>query len=153
MVKKVASPFFLHHTLRKAKRGCGGYCALFCPASVCSHMMYGSCITPSEELLRVQMPNHVAFLYWRCFRVSVEVHRHQPSSFGSPLPAPGEDIILLPGTFYSYDGCSFTGLDRVVPAKIRSTVAQEKTYFHEGIKKLEDRWVKCIEWKGDYVEK
>ncbi|KAL3218375.1 hypothetical protein MRX96_031565 [Rhipicephalus microplus] len=66
---------------------------------------------------RIMWPSLLAM-----FRVSVEVHRHQPSSFGSPLPAPGEDIILLPGTFYSYDGCSFTGLDRVVPAKIRSTV-------------------------------
>jgi len=29
----------------------------------------------------------------------------------------------------------------------------EKTYFSDGLKKLEHRWVKFIELKGDYVEK
>ena len=29
----------------------------------------------------------------------------------------------------------------------------EKTYFSDGLKKLEHCWVKCIELKGDYVEK
>jgi len=29
----------------------------------------------------------------------------------------------------------------------------EKTYFSDGLKKFEHRWVKCIELKGDYVEK
>ncbi|EFN74510.1 hypothetical protein EAG_08659, partial [Camponotus floridanus] len=28
-----------------------------------------------------------------------------------------------------------------------------KSYYTEGIKKLEHRWSKCIELKGDYVEK
>ena len=29
----------------------------------------------------------------------------------------------------------------------------KKTYFSDGLKKLERCWVKCIELKGDYVEK
>ena len=29
----------------------------------------------------------------------------------------------------------------------------ETSYFSEGIKKLEERWTKCVEVKGDYVEK
>ena len=29
----------------------------------------------------------------------------------------------------------------------------QKTFFSDGLKKLEHRWVKCIELKGDYVEK
>ena len=29
----------------------------------------------------------------------------------------------------------------------------EKSYFLEGIQKLEKRWTKCIELKGDYIEK
>ena len=29
----------------------------------------------------------------------------------------------------------------------------EKSYFLEGIQKLEKRWTKCVELKGDYVEK
>jgi hypothetical protein len=30
---------------------------------------------------------------------------------------------------------------------------QPKTFFLEGIHKLVDRWTKCIEKEGDYVEK
>jgi hypothetical protein len=30
---------------------------------------------------------------------------------------------------------------------------QPKTFFVEGIRKLVDRWTKCIEKEGDYVEK
>jgi hypothetical protein len=30
---------------------------------------------------------------------------------------------------------------------------QPKTFFVEGIRKLVDRWTKCIEKGGDYVEK
>ena len=29
----------------------------------------------------------------------------------------------------------------------------QKTYFSDELKKLEHRWVKCIELKGDYIEK
>ena len=29
----------------------------------------------------------------------------------------------------------------------------EKSYYTEGLEKLENRWSKCIELKGDYVEK
>ena len=31
--------------------------------------------------------------------------------------------------------------------------AQPKTFFSEGIKKIVQRWKKCIEKQGDYVEK
>ena len=31
--------------------------------------------------------------------------------------------------------------------------AQQKTFFSEGIEKLVQRWTKCIEKQGDYVEK
>jgi hypothetical protein len=30
---------------------------------------------------------------------------------------------------------------------------QPKTFFMEGIRKLVDRWTKCIEKEGDYIEK
>jgi hypothetical protein len=35
----------------------------------------------------------------------------------------------------------------------RSLRDQPKTFFLEGIHKLVDRWTKCIEKEGDYVEK
>ena len=31
--------------------------------------------------------------------------------------------------------------------------SQSQTFFSSGIKKLTDRWAKCIEKKGDYIEK
>jgi len=31
--------------------------------------------------------------------------------------------------------------------------SQPQTFFSSGIKKLTDRWAKCIEKKGDYIEK
>ena len=31
--------------------------------------------------------------------------------------------------------------------------AFDKPYFLDGLKKLEYRWTKCIELKGDYIEK
>ena len=30
---------------------------------------------------------------------------------------------------------------------------QEKVFYFEGIRKLEQRWAKCIALKGDYIEK
>ena len=30
---------------------------------------------------------------------------------------------------------------------------QEKASYFEGIRKLEQRWVRCIALKGDYIEK
>ena len=30
---------------------------------------------------------------------------------------------------------------------------QEKAFYLEGIRKLEQRWAKCIALKGDYIEK
>jgi hypothetical protein len=40
-----------------------------------------------------------------------------------------------------------------IPAVHKWLCDQPKTFFVEGIRKLVDRWTKCIEKKGDYVEK
>ena len=29
---------------------------------------------------------------------------------------------------------------------------QDKSFFYDGIKKLYDRWTKCVEVEGDYIE-
>ena len=29
----------------------------------------------------------------------------------------------------------------------------DKSYYLEGIEKLEDRWTRCVELKGEYIEK
>jgi hypothetical protein len=40
-----------------------------------------------------------------------------------------------------------------IQAVHKSLRDQPKTFFVEGICKLVDRWTKCIEKEGDYVEK
>lgn len=69
----------------------------------------------------------------------------------SPDLAPS-DFFLFPNLKKSLAGQIFE-LNEVIAATEAYFAAQEKTYFSDGIKKLEDRWVKCIELKGDYVEK
>ena len=41
----------------------------------------------------------------------------------------------------------------VIAAAKAYFAALQKTYFSDGLTKLEHRWVACIELKGDYVEK
>lgn len=44
--------------------------------------------------------------------------------------------------------------DEAVKEAVHSWLAaQPKTFFYEGIRKLVERWTKCIEKQGDYVEK
>lgn len=68
----------------------------------------------------------------------------------------GYEVVPHPeysGDLAHNDFFSFPNLKKSLATTEACFAAQEKTYFHEGIKKLEDRWVKCIEWKGDYFEK
>jgi len=53
----------------------------------------------------------------------------------------------------SLAGKKFASNEEVVAATEAYFADLEKTYFSDGLKKLEHRWVKCIELKGDYVEK
>ena len=50
-------------------------------------------------------------------------------------------------------GCRFSSDQELKEAVQAWLVAQPKTFFAEGIKKLVQRWKKCIEMQGDYVEK
>lgn len=44
--------------------------------------------------------------------------------------------------------------DEALKEAVHSWLAsQPKTFFYEGIRKLEQRWTKCVEKQGDYVEK
>ena len=53
----------------------------------------------------------------------------------------------------SLAGQKFESNEEVIAATEAYFADLEKTYFSDGLKKLEHRWVKCIELKGDYVEK
>ena len=50
-------------------------------------------------------------------------------------------------------GRRFAADDEVKEAVNDWLRSQPQTFFSNGIKKLTDRWTKCIEKKGDYVEK
>jgi len=53
----------------------------------------------------------------------------------------------------SLAGQKFASNEEVVDSTESYFADLEKTYFTDGLKKLEHRWVKYIELKGDYVEK
>ena len=50
-------------------------------------------------------------------------------------------------------GKKFSSNEEVFAAVTDYFAEFDKTYFADGLKKLETRWTKCIALKGDYVEK
>ena len=82
-------------------------------------------------------------------KLNFEVLDHPPYS---PDLAPS-DFHLFGPLKEAIRGCRFTS-DEALKEAVHSWLAsQPKTFFHEGIKKLEQRWTKCVEKQGDYVEK
>jgi len=75
------------------------------------------------------------------------------------LPHPPYSPDLAPCDFFfsnlkkSLAGHKFAPNEEVVEATEAYFADLEKTYFSDGLKKLEHRWVKCIQLKRDYVEK
>jgi len=63
------------------------------------------------------------------------------------------DFFLFPNLKKSLAEQKFASNKEVVDATEAYFAGLEKTYFSDGLKKLEYRWVKCIELKGDYVGK
>jgi len=63
------------------------------------------------------------------------------------------DFFMFPNLKKSLAGQKFASNEEVVAAPGAYFADLEKPYFLDGLKKLEHRWVKCIELKGDYVEK
>ena len=61
------------------------------------------------------------------------------------------DFFLFPNLKKSLAGQKFESNEEVAATEAYFADLQ-KTYFSDGLKKLEHRWVKCIELKGDYVE-
>jgi len=63
------------------------------------------------------------------------------------------DFFLFPNLKKSLAGQNFASNEEIVAATQAYFADLEKTYFLDGLKKLEHHWVKCIELIGDYVEK
>jgi histone-lysine N-methyltransferase SETMAR len=63
------------------------------------------------------------------------------------------DYFLFPNMKKWLGGKRFEDREELIGETEAYFEGLEKSYFLEGIKKLENRWAKCIELKGDYVEK
>ena len=63
------------------------------------------------------------------------------------------DLFLFPNMKKWLDGKRLTSYGEVIAATEAYFAEFAKPYFLDGLKKLEYRWTKCIELKGDYIEK
>jgi len=63
------------------------------------------------------------------------------------------DFFLFPNMKKWLGGKRFTSNEQVIDQTEAYFEEFDKSYFLDGLKKLEHRWTKCIELRGDYVEK
>lgn len=70
----------------------------------------------------------------------------------SPDLAPS-DFFLLPKLKVWLGGQRFSSSEEVIASIDAYFAEQDTNYYLDGLKLLEHRWTKCIEIKGDYVEK
>ena len=66
---------------------------------------------------------------------------------------PHVTFFLFPNLKKSLAGQKFESNEEVIAATEAYFAYLKKTYFSDGLKNLEHRWVMCIMLKGDYVEK
>ncbi|EYB85943.1 hypothetical protein Y032_0287g1428 [Ancylostoma ceylanicum] len=76
------------------------------------------------------------------------------------LPHPAYSPDLAPSDFHLFPklkiflaGRKFQSIQEVIEAVDGYFEDLEECHFRQGIEKLEKRWTKCIELRGDYVEK
>ena len=63
------------------------------------------------------------------------------------------DYFLFPNLKKWFGGKRFTTREQLIAKTEVYFGGLDKSYYSDGLKKLENRWIKCIELKGDYVEK
>jgi len=73
--------------------------------------------------------------------------------FSSTLPTALSDFYLFGPLKNALRGRRFAADDEVKEVVHDWLRSQPQTFFSNGIKKLTDRWAKCIEKTGDYIEK
>ena len=78
-----------------------------------------------------------------------EILPHLPYS---PDMAPS-DFYLFPILKFHLRGTQYGSNEGVIEPVNEYLGDQEKDFYFEGIRKLEQRWAKCIALKGDYIEK
>ena len=101
-------------------------------------------------MLQDNAPSHTAHVAKAAMeRCGFELLPHAPYS---PDLAPS-DYYLFPLLKEQLRGKHFGSDDEVVNAVEQWINEQERSFFLNGLKKLESRWQKCIDVFGDYVEK
>ena len=85
----------------------------------------------------------------KIIELKFELLEHPPYS---PDLAPS-DFFLFPNLKKWLGGQWFTSNEEVIAQTVASFEEHPKSLFLDCLKKLEKRLEKCIEWKGDYVEK
>ena len=90
-----------------------------------------------------------AIVTTKLFDLSYEILPHPPYS---PNLAPS-DYFLFPNMKTWPGGKRFSSNEEIIAATNKYFKRFDKHYFLESIKKLEYRYNKCIQLKGDYVEK
>ena len=78
-----------------------------------------------------------------------EILPHPPHS---PDMAPS-DFYLFPKLKSHLHGTQYGSNEVVIEAVKEYLGDQENAFYFEGIRKLEQRWAKCIALMGDYIEK
>lgn len=95
-------------------------------------------------------PSHTsAVAMSKLHELGFELVPHAPYS---PDLAPS-DFFLFPNLKKWLAGKRFSTNEEVIDTVNGYFADLEKSYFLDGMKKLENRWTKCVALKGDYVEK
>ena len=78
-----------------------------------------------------------------------EILSHPPYS---PDLAPS-DFHLFPKMKLELSGRRFTTNDDVIEAVEEYLQSKDAAFYEQGIRALQHRWTKCVNCRGDYVEK
>jgi len=75
-----------------------------------------------------------------------------------PHPAHSPDLVpcdyfLFPNLKKWFGGKRFITREQLIAETGAYFKGLDKSYYSDSLKKLENRWIKCIKLKGDYVEK
>jgi len=63
------------------------------------------------------------------------------------------DYFLFPNLKKWFRGKRFTTREPLIAETEAYFEELDKSYYSDSLKKFKNRWIKCIELKGDYVEK
>ena len=85
----------------------------------------------------------------KVYELEFKLLPHPPYSPGLVL----SDFFLFPNLKIWLGGNTFPSDDEVIAAVDEYFKGFETSYFSKGIKKLEERWTKCVEVERHYVEK